>query len=241
MDKIDSSVEVEKMIDSVETEADLSDKSVDRAIWTRLERGMSKSQVRAILGEPQSTQHSIFETWYYTARQDNSSPHVTFDGDRLVNWNEPDSHEYTAAKSKNAVDGVNNPAKSLPTPASGTIKQYHASDSVAPLTIRTRGLGQNYFVKLTEWTTGRIVATVFIRGGQSVDFKMPLGSYKMKYAAGATWYGESELFGPDTSYSEADSRFDFEDNGNQFSGYTVELYLQQNGNLETRKISPSEF
>lgn len=137
------------------------------------------------------------------------------------------------------------PAKVPPSPqllpSNGFIERYHSSESLAPLTIRTRGDGQHYFVKLADWNTGITALTVFIHGGQSVELTMPLGSYKLKYASGITWYGESELFGVDTHFSMADARFDFTVSGDQVSGYTVELFLQQDGNLQTRDIPRSTF
>ena len=46
---------------------------------------------------------------------------------------------------------------------------------------------------------------------------------------------------PYTSYNKANSRLDFQLIGNQYSGYTVELFLQRNGNLSTQEISPTDF
>ncbi len=133
----------------------------------------------------------------------------------------------------------NQPALALP--YNGTIKRFSTAEAIAPLRIVTRNDNQNYFVKIEEYSSGRDIATVFVRSGQSVDIDVPLGSYRLKYAAGSTWYGESYLFGPSTAYSKADERFDFSIVGNQVSGYTVELYLRPDGNLKTSKISPSEF
>jgi hypothetical protein len=96
-------------------------------------------------------------------------------------------------------------------------------------------------VKIVDWATDVPAMTVFVRSGQSVSTKVPLGSYKIKYAAGIQWYGETHLFGPDTSYSMADKRFDFQEIGNQVSGFTVELFLQPHGNLRTKQIKPKDF
>lgn len=115
------------------------------------------------------------------------------------------------------------------------------TEAVAPLTISTRQGTGHYFVKIVDWATDTPVMTVFVRSGHSVNIKVPLGSYKIKYAAGSQWYGETYLFGPDTSYSMADKRFDFEEIGNHVSGFTVELFLQPNGNLETKRIRPKDF
>lgn len=128
-----------------------------------------------------------------------------------------------------------------PLPVNGSKSTYSNRDAIAPLTISTRqGLG-HYFVKIVDWTTDAPVMTIFVRSGQSVSTKVPLGSYKVKYATGSQWYGKTHLFGPETSYSMADSRFDFEETGNQVSGFTVELFLQPNGNLRTKRIRPKDF
>jgi hypothetical protein len=74
-----------------------------------------------------------------------------------------------------------------------------------------------------------------------VSTKVPLGSYKIKYAVGNQWYGERYLFGPETSYYMADKRFDFELRGDHIRGYSIDLLLQLNGNLQAKPISPKDF
>lgn len=107
----------------------------------------------------------------------------------------------------------------------------------APLKIRTPSRA-NYYVKLVDANTGADAVGIFVRGGQTVEAIVPLGSYRLRYATGQTWRGEAALFGPDTIYNEALSRLDFADQG---SGYIVELIRQEGGNLETHRISPSQF
>ena len=126
-------------------------------------------------------------------------------------------------------------------PFNGSESTYSMAEAVAPLTISTRQGTGHYFVKIVDWATEAPVMTVFVRSGQSVSTKVPLGSYKIKYAAGSQWYGETYLFGPETSYSMAEKRFDFEEIANQVSGFTVELFLQPNGNLRTKRIRPKDF
>lgn len=82
---------------------------------------------------------------------------------------------------------------------------------------------------------------MFIRAGQSAETLVPLGTYRIRYATGETWYGEDFLFGPQTSYSEADQSFRFMDEGYQYSGYTLELFLQRHGNLSTNRITPDQW
>jgi hypothetical protein len=131
--------------------------------------------------------------------------------------------------------------KIMDLPGNGSMRRYHSTPAQAPFKIDTRGVESCFFVKMTDWNTHETVLTVFIHGGQSVKFEMPLGSYELKYASGKVWYGEEYLFGEETSYSKADAQFKCEQVGDRISGYSVELYLQENGNLETKSIKPTEF
>jgi hypothetical protein len=110
---------------------------------------------------------------------------------------------------------------------------------VAPLGIKSRS-GSNYYVKLVN-LRGQTAMTAFIRGGQYFEMLVPLGTYELKYAAGNTWYGEHQLFGQNTVYSKANELFDFTFDGTRYSGYTVELIMQTNGNLHTETISENDF
>lgn len=111
---------------------------------------------------------------------------------------------------------------------------------VAPLTIDTTGSGY-YYVKLESYKTGKPELIFFVHGGESVETLVPLGTYVLKYANGDNWYGESNLFGEDTVYSKAAEPFEFYDDGDYHKGWTVELYMQANGNLDVDTISEDEF
>jgi len=82
---------------------------------------------------------------------------------------------------------------------------------VAPFEIRSQ-VGDNYLLKLTDVATGEDAMTVFVKGGQTVTTRAPLGRFVVKYASGSTWYGYEHLFGPKTSYSKADQIFEFKKN-----------------------------
>lgn len=128
-------------------------------------------------------------------------------------------------------------------PANGTVTRYHSSQAIAPLTIATRTGGGHYFVKLRTVGSGALIAAVFVREGQRASIEVPLGTYELTYATGRTWYGPEEgaLFGPETRCARADDTFAFRIDANQIQGYTVELYLQAYGNLETEPMSAREF
>jgi hypothetical protein len=130
---------------------------------------------------------------------------------------------------------------SVSLPVNGAVKDYSSKARVAPLVIVTSGKKVHYLVKLSDWETDDIVLTIFIRSGHTIETKVPLGSFRLKYAAGENWLGYDELFGQDTIYKKADKRFNFVQKGNSVSGYKVELILQQGGNLPTDRIPKSQW
>lgn len=116
------------------------------------------------------------------------------------------------------------------------------SNGVAPLNIKTSSSGAyHYFVKIVNTKSHEELGSYFIRSGEALDIEVPLGSYEVRYATGRRWYGKTYLFGPDTMYSKADSLFTFSFDGQQYSGYTVELIMQKNGNLKTSGIQPDQW
>lgn len=130
-------------------------------------------------------------------------------------------------------------------PASGSLFTYSGqvipdSELVAPFQISTP-LGESCFVKLVEASTGRPVAAYFIQAGSTTKVKVPLGTYEVRYAAGARWYGPLHLFGENTSYSRGKEVLSFRVEGNQVSGYSVTLYPVLNGNMSTESIPAEGF
>lgn len=112
---------------------------------------------------------------------------------------------------------------------------------VAPLTVTTRDFSNAYYLKLVRPGLREPVMEYFIRPGQTLDALAPLGVYELRYAAGTSWYGETLLFGPETIYSRAETDLNFKKSFDGYSGYTIELYLQPQGNLQTERLSPGEF
>lgn len=128
----------------------------------------------------------------------------------------------------------------VPLPETGVLAQEFRGHGVAPLEIKTSG-GENYYVKVMELETGEDVLTAFIRGGQHFEALLPLGVYEIRYATGYTWFGPLLDFGDRASYSRCDDRFEFKRTLSGYSGYTIELIKQVNGNLETEVIKGSDF
>lgn len=126
-------------------------------------------------------------------------------------------------------------------PSTGT-NNASFNNGVAPLNIKTSSAGgYHYFIKLINTATHEELGSYFIRSGDTLNITVPAGSYELKYASGRTWYGENHLFGPETNYNKADSIFNFSFDGYQYSGYTIELIMQQNGNLQTSGLQPNQW
>lgn len=118
-------------------------------------------------------------------------------------------------------------------------------EAVAPLGIHTSP-GKNFYLKLVECSQGcdgpqTGAMTIYVIGGRYFETLVPLGVYELRYAAGGTWYGTEGRFGPETIYAKADSLFDFYLDGDSYVGYTVELILQADGNMEVEPIKGAEF
>lgn len=150
-----------------------------------------------------------------------------------VNLDSSKTYEPTKTEPKNQYP-------MMPMPYSGETQKFVNHPSIAPLTIETSA-GANYLVKIVDYYSKSDVMTVFIKGGDTIEVKVPLGIYEIRYASGEQWYGYEHLFGNKTSYTKADSSFDFKDTGYQITGYTITLYRVTNGNLNTTYLKPSEF
>jgi hypothetical protein len=135
---------------------------------------------------------------------------------------------------------VKPPLLGKPLPTNGSLKLFTEADCIAPFKIQA-GQGNHYLLKLVDANTKASVMTIFIRSGSTIETKVPVGTYEVRYVSGDTWYGYKHLFGPSSLYSKADRLFEFEVQGEQVRGYTITLYQVVNGNLRTTAISPEEF
>lgn len=127
-----------------------------------------------------------------------------------------------------------------PLPHSGSVRRWIFQEPIAPFEIKAAQESHSV-VKLVDAYTNKPVMMVFVRGGTTVEVKVPLGKYEVRYASGDTWYGYEYLFGPDTLYSKAANTFTFDVVGNKISGFTITLYKVVDGNLHTSRINASDF
>lgn len=146
---------------------------------------------------------------------------------------------------------------SQPEPSDGYVfEEISFLDCVSPLRINTVGDEGYYFVidpiifktdgSDYEIETSKKLADIskfkfYVRGGSSFDLKVPLGLYEIYYATGNNWFGEDNLFGPETIYHKCGDTFQFSEDIDGYSGWTLTLYPVPNGNLETEIINESDF
>jgi len=93
-------------------------------------------------------------------------------------------------------------------PPHQTVTFLTADEALAPFQVKTES-GDNYLIKLVDPQTRKDVVRLYVVGGQTADFQVPLGDYEVLSASGVNWYGDELLFGPRTAYSKLDtvSRF----------------------------------
>lgn len=124
--------------------------------------------------------------------------------------------------------------------SNGEIIQYPQSEQLCPLTVEVTD-ENSYYIFLDSTTTQYNDMAFMVSPSSSAEVLVPLGTYEIYYASGETWYGEEVLFGSSTSYNKCEGTFDFYDDGEYYQGWTLELYMQDEGNMDTEIISAEDF
>lgn len=128
----------------------------------------------------------------------------------------------------------------LPLPVMWAILQSSGEIREAPLSVITTG-NRHYLIKVKDLGTLRDVVVFFVRGGETAELEVSTGTYLIYYATGETWYGTEQLFGPETRYYKADDIFPFYEDDGYINGWTLELYAQPGGNLDTITLDAMDF
>ena len=133
-------------------------------------------------------------------------------------------------------------AMELPLPRSGVHRSlYGRSQSDWPPFKINNEPGANALIKLIRVDDGTEVVSVFVRAGETVEVRVPQGNYTGKIASGQTWYGDQIRFGPNTSYGQFSSSFEFSVEGSRLAGKEVTLTRVENGNLSRSPLDASQF
>lgn len=128
-----------------------------------------------------------------------------------------------------------------PQPFPAGIRLARQTDPMAPFALTTPDDGHLYYAKLVDLRTNQTAAHIFMRGGERREFDVPLGTFELRYASGTTWYGEKDLFGPQTVRSKADRLMEFRVEGDTVTGRQVRLIKQAGGNLSTSRVGADQF
>lgn len=120
------------------------------------------------------------------------------------------------------------------------VKRFDSPIGLPSLRVHVPG-GLNYFLKLSDWTSDAPALELFVRADETVDVGIPFGTYRVRMAAGTTWYGEEIRFGPDTVYSQIDQPMTFAVEGGRLAGHQLDLSLNRHGNLRPSRINPDQF
>ncbi len=124
--------------------------------------------------------------------------------------------------------------KAIPMPQTSYWLADFGDDALCPLKIVTNS--SNYYIKLQDIRSDEVVAKFFINPNDSVEIKIPPGSYYIKYGSGNNWYGEEELFGNYANYSKSET-LNFRKAGYTYMGHTVVLHKVVDGNLHSTPVS----
>ncbi len=126
-------------------------------------------------------------------------------------------------------------------PANGTLShtynEYDSNTSILEIKLPTYNTDTYYFIKLIDPSTNAVVQSVFLHPGETLDFPVPCGSYKLRYACGTKWYGNEYLFGPYGGYSKSDELIEF----THEYGHTISLQATVNGNFSTDSVDFDDF
>ncbi|MCD8391006.1 MAG: DnaJ domain-containing protein [Firmicutes bacterium] len=130
-----------------------------------------------------------------------------------------------------------------PLPDNGYVFKYPAHECVAPLTIETNEDSYlNYYIYLQYCGESQDYdISFFVRAGCTVDIDVPIGTYKLYYCTGYTWYGTDYKFGSGTAYSTSDDLLEFYYDDYSVWGHTITLYPVTGGNFDTEYINENEF
>jgi len=159
----------------------------------------------------------------------------------ILGYNLYKSHSINGTESNN-FPIVSNATPQQTLPASNVVSYTSNLDRVAPFSVFVNG-SDNAFVKVKARNTNETIITLFIRAGDSVETKMPLGEYDLFYARGKKWFGYDHLFGSRTAFFKASNVLKFYQHGNTTHGTTITLDTRtlEGNNLRTNRVNRSQL
>jgi len=176
-------------------------------------------------------------------------------GERILSKLFEDHHSYSGPTVSEAVKqdtdslALQQPSEENVLPENGTVfigqeildNFSNNPNQYAPFSVTAGDYGNNYYIKLKNAETNQDSIAFFLKNGETVQIKVPLGVYTFCYATGNTWQGTDKFFGYGTAYYQADELMTFYVNGNQIMGRKVYLTKTSAGNMPEKSISSSDF
>ena len=124
----------------------------------------------------------------------------------------------------------------------GEVRYQGSGSRKAPFTVSAVGGNSDFFIKLRDSESKKVILVAYVKSGTKFKTKVPLGSYELVYASGGTvWRGEDYLFGSKTTISQSDKVFLFTKSGNTFTGHIITLKQVQGGNLKVKLLDRNNF
>lgn len=120
-----------------------------------------------------------------------------------------------------------------PVPPAGLMWNRTGLPAVFPLQVKTPP-GQDYLLTLLDAPSGKAALAAYIKGGAVFKVLVPPGVYRLRFATGANWQGEDDLFGPgaETEVFELRDALRFETRGLGIkAGHIVSLLNRKPGPL----------
>jgi hypothetical protein len=122
----------------------------------------------------------------------------------------------------------------------GFVRTSKPKERVVPFQIQTPA-GDNYLIKLVNVADENETVLLFVRGGSAFNVNMPVGTYRFRFAAGRTWYGEKIYFGSSTTYWIANKTLSFRKERGVLRPISIELTGQPGGNLGITSLETRLF
>lgn len=125
-------------------------------------------------------------------------------------------------------------------PRAGILWNRSGLPATFPLQVKTLP-GKDYVVFLVDPETDAPAMAGYIRGGQFFRLLVPPGTYLLRFAYGRDWQGQTDLFGPDTRWTQIDKPLDFRIIGtSRRSGFLVTL-IEENGRMKIVDAAPQDW
>ena len=117
------------------------------------------------------------------------------------------------------------PPEPLPQSGIQSLNNVVAGSPTVPLQLDATKSRWHGLVSFYDDRSAHIVATCFVRKGESVIVHLPYGQYRAQYATGASWVGRSALFGRETATVNVTTPIRLGASGAHNGMYTIAIRL----------------